>query len=70
MITLYLMEGDYINTESELEKDGSDYGVSACYQVNISEWEYQNEAGNIVDRVIKDHFYKGIKLPAGYIQLD
>lgn len=67
MLKLYLMEGDYINTEEELELDGSDYGVSGFYQVNISEWEYKNSQGNTVDRIIRDHFYHGKALPDGYI---
>ena len=66
MITLYVMEGDYVNTEDELEKDGSDYGVSGAYEVNISEWEYKNELGNTVDRIIKEHCFYNKPLPEGY----
>ena len=38
MIKLYVMEGNYVNTEDELEKDGSGYCVKAAYEVNICGW--------------------------------
>ena len=66
MLKLYVMSGNYVNTEEELEKDGSDYSVSGTYEVDVSEWEYQNEQGNTVDRIIKEHCYYGKPLPNGY----
>ena len=69
MIDLYVMSGGYVNTESELWKDGSDNEVKGHYQVNISDWEYQNEAGNYVDRVLKENCFDGKPLPAGYIKI-
>ena len=48
MIKLYVMEGNYVNTEDELEKDGSENSVKGAYEVNICDWEYQNEQGNTV----------------------
>lgn len=70
MLTLYVMDNDHVNIQAELDKDGSDSTVSGTYQVNISEWEYNNELGNTVDRIIKEHCYFGISLPVGYICLD
>ena len=70
MIKLYVMEGNYVNTEDELEKDGSENSVKGAYEVNICDWEYQNEQGNTVDRIIKDHCISGTAMPAGYICLE
>ena len=70
MLILYVMEGDYVNTEEELEKDGSDYGISGAYKVNVSEWDYKNSMGNVVDRIIKEHCYYGKPLPPGYTYLE
>lgn len=70
MIKLYVMEGNYVNTEDELEKDGSENSVKGAYEVNICDWEYHNEQGNTVDRIIKDHCISGTAMPAGYIRLE
>lgn len=70
MIRLYVMEGNYVNTEDELVKDGSNNSVNGIYEVNICDWEYQNELGNTVDRIIKDHCISGITMPAGYNRLE
>ena len=70
MLKLYVMSGNYVNTEEELEKDGSDFGVSGFYEVDISEWDYKNSMGNVVDRIIKEHCYYGKPLPTGYTLLE
>ena len=70
MLKLYVMSGNYVNTEEELEKDGSNYSVNGTYEVDVSEWEYQNEQGNTVDRIIKEHCYYGKPLPTGYTLLE
>lgn len=70
MLILYVMEGDYVNTEEELERDGSDYGVSGAYEVDISLWDYQNSMGNMVDRIIKEHCFFDKPLPPGYTSLE